>query len=104
MKATPQRRQCSQGAERLPPTGAWSPDMLAQWDGGAAETIERCDAPTTLAEPGLATRIATSAARSESQDFIARIGAFRRDLGIEPSDSKRDYGYPYAMRRVRFGQ
>ncbi|BDV37751.1 hypothetical protein DSM21852_10040 [Methylocystis bryophila] len=56
--------------------------MLAQWDGVAAETVERSDAPTTLAEPGFATRIATSAAKSESQDFIARIGAFAAILEL----------------------
>jgi hypothetical protein len=57
--------------------------MFAQWDGVAAVLAsEWSDAPTTLAKPGFATRSATTAARTESQDFIARIGAIRRYLEL----------------------
>ena len=56
--------------------------MFAQWDAADAVTTEWSDAPTTLAKPGFATRSATTAARSESQDFIARIGAIRRCLEL----------------------
>jgi hypothetical protein len=57
--------------------------MCAQWD-GAADVVatEGSDALTTLAKPGFATRSATTAARSESQDFIARIGPIRRYLEL----------------------
>jgi len=75
MKPTPQSRQCSQAAALLCPAGARPPGMFAQWDGGDAVTKEGLDALTALAKPGFATSSATTVARSESQDFAARIGA-----------------------------
>jgi hypothetical protein len=54
--------------------------VFAQWDGAAAVTAERSDTPTTLAKPGFATRSASTVAKSESQDLVARIEAIRRCL------------------------
>lgn len=89
MKLTPQSRQCSQAAALACPAGVRPPGMFAQWDGAPAIVMaEGPDAPATLAKPGFATRSAAVAARSESQDFIARIGSIRRPLKLNShSDS-----------------
>ena len=80
-KATPRSRPCSQGDARFPPIGASG--IFAQWDWAATVTTEWSEAPEALAKPGFAMRSASRAAKSESHDFIARIGPIRRDLGVQ---------------------